>query len=188
MSTAEQSPQALTLPADLTRQMWAAAGTAVFNLQSRGIGHHDKIVEGVWEALKPFGTPATSGGGDACGSSPQEAGEPVATTEYEDAMRERAYLAGMKAGWNFGAGDDKDGFMKAVEARDGYLKPILARRQNPTSPPTDPRIKALEEALTALVRAGEKTSRVHAPPALFAALCEANELLRSVAAKAEEKA
>ena len=50
------------------------------------------------------------------------------TTEYEDAMRESAYLAGMKAGWNFGVVEDKDGYLKAVEAREGYLKPILAAR------------------------------------------------------------
>lgn len=74
------------------------------------------------------------------------------------------------------------GHLYRGEEADEVIREV--RRQN--SRPD--RTVALEEALTALVRAAEKTPRVHAPPALFTALCEANELLRSVAAVAEEKA
>ncbi len=49
------------LPAELTPAMWAAAGDAVVKLQQRGHGHHDKIVEGVWEALKAFTPEARNG-------------------------------------------------------------------------------------------------------------------------------
>lgn len=65
--------------------------------------------------------------------------------------------------------------------RDAFLKrlPLVAVDASP--PPANDRTKALEEALKALVRAAEKTPRAHAPPELFAALSEANEVLRRAA-------
>lgn len=41
----------VTVPRELTREQWAKAGDAVVELQSQGVGHHDKIVEAVFEAL-----------------------------------------------------------------------------------------------------------------------------------------
>lgn len=39
------------VPVEPTREMWAAAGTAVVRLQQRGGGHHDKFSEDVWAAM-----------------------------------------------------------------------------------------------------------------------------------------
>jgi 2-keto-4-pentenoate hydratase len=39
------------VPVEPTRQMWVAAGDAVVSLQTRNIGHHDRISEAVWEAM-----------------------------------------------------------------------------------------------------------------------------------------
>jgi hypothetical protein len=47
----------------------------------------------------------------------------------EEALQESAYLAGLKAGWNFGIAEDKDGYMRSVEGRAGYLKPIADARR-----------------------------------------------------------
>jgi hypothetical protein len=41
----------VTVPREPTRLMWAAAGDAVVALQHRGVGHHDKIIEAVWQAM-----------------------------------------------------------------------------------------------------------------------------------------
>jgi hypothetical protein len=43
--------EVVLLPRQLTREMWAAAGDAVVELQARGVGNHDKITEAVFEAL-----------------------------------------------------------------------------------------------------------------------------------------
>jgi len=43
-----------------SRQMWAASGDAVCDLQRRHIGNHDKITEAVWQAA--FGAAPTVGG------------------------------------------------------------------------------------------------------------------------------
>lgn len=39
------------VPREPTREMWAAAGTEVCDLQRRGIGHHDLISEAVYSAM-----------------------------------------------------------------------------------------------------------------------------------------
>jgi hypothetical protein len=51
------------------------------------------------------------------------------TLTKEEALQESAYLAGMKAGWNFGIANNTEGYMHAVEARAGYLKPIADARR-----------------------------------------------------------
>lgn len=43
--------EAVILPRRLTPEMWAAAGDAIVDLQARGVGHHDRITEAVFEAL-----------------------------------------------------------------------------------------------------------------------------------------
>lgn len=49
--------QTVTVPVEPTREMWAAAGTAVCNLQRRGVGHHDAISEAVWAAMIAAASP-----------------------------------------------------------------------------------------------------------------------------------
>ena len=39
------------MPLELSREMWAAAGNAIVELQDRGIGHHDQITANVYSAL-----------------------------------------------------------------------------------------------------------------------------------------
>lgn len=81
------------------------------------------------------------------------------TTEYEDAMRESAYLAGMKAGWNFGVVEDKDGYLKAVEAREGYLKPILAARAARSAEPVKEAEPGAEDVAENVILTGDDADR-----------------------------
>ena len=54
--------ETITLPAELTPQMWAACGDAVVRLPGGGTVHHDKVTEAVWEALKKFACKADGSG------------------------------------------------------------------------------------------------------------------------------
>jgi hypothetical protein len=44
------------------------------------------------------------------------------TLTKEEALRESAYLAGLKAGWNLGIIRNVQGMRQAQESRDGYLE------------------------------------------------------------------
>ena len=48
----------------------------------------------------------------------------------QEAWIESAYIAGLKAGYNFGIVEDIDGLNKAIEARAGYLKPLKKEQNN----------------------------------------------------------
>ncbi|WP_321913527.1 hypothetical protein [Paraburkholderia sp. J11-2] len=50
--------------------------------------------------------------------------------ERADALYDSAYIAGMKAGWNFAVDNDSAGMQAAIAARDGYLK-VLAQPRFP---------------------------------------------------------
>jgi hypothetical protein len=63
--------QSLLVPREPTREMWAAAGTAVVRLQERNIGHHDSISDAVWSAMiaaAPPGEPPTPASGPSFGN------------------------------------------------------------------------------------------------------------------------
>jgi hypothetical protein len=115
-------------------------------------------------------SPATPDAGDNCASEasqsalsapdeqenlpPLEASrdaEPVTLTVAE-ALQESAYLAGMKAGWNFGIAENKAGYLASVENRAGYLAPITAARRasRVTSRDAEPSGAVVSELVEAL--------------------------------------
>ena len=49
--------------------------------------------------------------------------------DITDALYDSAYIAGLKAGWNFCAADNAAGLQASVAARAGYLAPIAAKRK-----------------------------------------------------------
>jgi hypothetical protein len=49
------------------------------------------------------------------------------TLTKEEALRESAYLAGLKAGWNLGIIRNAQGMRQAQESRDGYLEFIKSQ-------------------------------------------------------------
>lgn len=62
-------------------------------------------------------------------------GDDVSLTRAE-ALMESQYLAGMKAGWNFGIVEDRAGYDASVKSRDGYLAALAAAKTD--HPPHDP--------------------------------------------------